>query len=99
MIRHLVLFRFRADAGAADRDAVIYAFRTLPAAIAEILAFEDGSNVSPEGLAQGFDQAFLLSFATAQARDTYLEHPAHTAFVAQIQPLVEQALVFDWELA
>ncbi|MCX9155354.1 Dabb family protein [Niveibacterium sp. 24ML] len=99
MIRHLVLVRFRADAGAAEQAAVIGAFRALPAAIAEVLAFEDGANVSPEGLAHGFDQAFLLSFATAQARDAYLVHQAHTAFVAQSQPVIERALVFDWETA
>ena len=96
MIRHIVLFRFKVELDEATVAAAVSAFRALPSAIADVAAFEDGPNVSPEGLAQGYSHAFLLSFASAQARDAYLVHPAHTAFVAFVQPQIEQVLVFDW---
>ncbi|WP_374511130.1 Dabb family protein [Niveibacterium sp.] len=99
MIRHLVLFRFRAELPAAQVEEAIAAFRALQWAIDAVKAFEDGTNVSPEGLTQGYTHAFLLGFDTADARDAYLEHPAHKAFVAYIQPLLQEALVFDWKRA
>lgn len=99
MIRHLVLFRFREDIDPADVDDAIDVFRALSTKIAEVRSFEDGINVSPEGLGHGYDHAFLLGFDDAAARDVYLHHPAHTAFVASIQPLIAKALVFDWVAA
>ena len=99
MIRHLVLFRFRADLPAAQVEEAVAAFRALQWAIDAVKAFEDGTNVSPEGLTQGYTHAFLLGFDTADARDAYLEHPAHKAFLAYIQPLLQEALVFDWKPA
>ena len=96
MIRHLVLFRFRPDLPATQVDEAVAAFRALQWAIDAVKAFEDGTNVSPEGLAHGYTHAFLLAFETAAARDAYLEHPAHKAFVGFIQPLLHEALVFDW---
>jgi len=96
MIRHLVLFRFRPELPAAQVDEAVAAFRALQWAIDAVKAFEDGTNVSPEGLAHGYTHAFLLGFDTAASRDAYLEHPAHKAFVAFIQPLLQEALVFDW---
>ncbi|WP_341676874.1 Dabb family protein [Niveibacterium sp. SC-1] len=95
MIRHIVLFRFEAESSPAARAALITAFRALPALIAEVRAFEEGPNLSPEGLGQGFDHAFVMRFADAPARDAYLAHPAHQAFVAQTRGVVAQALVFD----
>lgn len=99
MIRHLVLFRFRAELLAEQVEEAVAAFRALQWAIDAVKAFEDGTNVSPEGLTQGYTHAFLLGFDTADTRDTYLEHPAHKAFVTYIQPLLQEALVFDWKRA
>ncbi|WP_374401447.1 Dabb family protein [Niveibacterium sp.] len=99
MIRHLVLFRFRPELSAVQVDEAVAAFRALQWAIDAVKAFEDGTNVSPEGLTQGYTHAFLLGFDTADARDAYLDHPAHKAFVAYIQPLLQEALVFDWKRA
>ncbi|GAA5174666.1 hypothetical protein GCM10025771_04930 [Niveibacterium umoris] len=96
MIRHIVLFRFRDELDAAQVAEAIASFRALQEKIPEVRAFEDGTNVSPEGLAHGFTHAFLLDFEDAAARDAYLHHPAHKAFVAYIQPRLDKALVFDW---
>jgi ABC-type glycerol-3-phosphate transport system permease component len=50
-------------------------------------------DVSPEGIAHGYTHCFLLTFASATDRDAF---PAHQAFVASLQPVLEQALVIDY---
>jgi hypothetical protein len=96
MLRHIVLFRFRADVPAAQVDALVAAFAALPAVIDAVRTLEWGLDNSPEALAQGFTHGFVLTFADAAGRDRYLQHPAHLAFVAQVKPALAQALVFDF---
>lgn len=96
MLRHLVLFAFRETASPTDRAGVCAAFALLPQAIPNIIAFEWGVDVSPEGLQAGFTHAFLLTFASDPDRDAYLVHPAHQAFVSQAGPHLTQAMVVDY---
>jgi hypothetical protein len=75
---------------------IVAGFRALPGKIKEIAAFEWGTDVSPEGKAQGFTHCFLLTFATAADRDAYLPHPAHKEFVALVGPHVDKVCVVDY---
>jgi len=95
-IRHLVLLRFTNDTPDAERREIESAFAALPAQIADITGFEWGINNSPEGLAKGFTHAFAVTFETAAARDAYLPHPAHVAFVARLKPRLGDVLVLDY---
>ncbi len=95
-LRHLVLFRFKDASTPADVARIVAAFRDLPAKIEEIADFEWGTDVSPEGKAQGFTHCFLLTFATAADRDAYLPHPAHKEFVALIGPHLDKVCVVDY---
>ena len=97
-IRHLVLLRFASDTREADRRAIESAFAALSEKIDGITAFEWGIDVSPEGLSKGFTHAFALTFTDAAARDAYLPHPAHRAFVEQLKPCLADVLVFDYEI-
>lgn len=97
MLRHLVLLKFKAEAAPAEVDSTVRAFAALRESIAGVSALEWGTDVSPEGLAKGFTHAFLLSFADAAARDAYLPHPAHLAFVERLQPLLADVLVIDYD--
>ncbi|MEW9900401.1 Dabb family protein [Chitinivorax sp. PXF-14] len=97
-LRHLVLFRFLPELADDEVASLVAAFLALPAHIPEVLSFEHGGNESPEGLDHGYTHAFTLGFADAASRDRYLAHPAHQAFVARVQPRLEQALVFDYTL-
>ena len=96
MLRHVVLFSFKASAGRAEVAEIEAAFARLPQQIDLIRAYEWGTNVSPEGIDQGFTHCFLLTFTSAADRDAYLVHPAHQAFVAGLQPVLEKALVIDY---
>jgi len=96
LLRHVVLFQFKADTGAAQVQEVADAFEALPRKITEIHAFERGTNVSPENLAQGFTHCFVVTFTSEQNRDTYLKHAIHEEFVKLAVPRIEKVLVVDY---
>ena len=96
MLRHVVLFSFKTTTDRAEVAEIEAAFTRLPEQIDLIRAYEWGTNVSPEGIDQGFTHCFLLTFTSAADRDAYLVHPAHQAFVASLQPVLEKALVIDY---
>jgi hypothetical protein len=95
-LRHIVLFSFKNDASADQVEAVIAGFAALPGAIPGITAYEWGTNVSPEGLNDGFTHCFTLTFGSAPDRDAYLVHPAHQAFVGTLGAVLERSLVLDY---
>ena len=98
--RHVVIFQFKAEAPVEKVRGVVEAFRALPAKLPAIKAFEWGTNVSPEGLNQGFTHVFTLTFASKEALEQhYLHEPAHQEFVAMLGGLLEKALVVDYVAA
>jgi len=96
LIRHVVLFRWKDGTPSSKVREIEDGFRGLPGKIAEIADFEWGTDVSPEGLSEGFTHCFLVTFRDAKARDAYLPHPAHQAFVALLEPHLDKALVVDY---
>jgi hypothetical protein len=95
-LRHVVLFAFKNSASAEQVNAVVAGFGKLQDAIPGIAAYEWGTNVSPEGLNDGFTHCFTLTFAKAEDRDAYLVHTAHQAFVATLGACLERSLVLDY---
>ena len=95
-LRHVVLFKFKDSSTPADVERIVATFRGLPAKITEIDGFEWGTDVSPEGKAQGFTHCFLVTFKSEADRDAYLPHPAHQEFVAIVRPHVDQVCVVDF---
>ena len=95
-LRHVVLFAFRDNATVEQIDAVVADFGTLKDRIPGIVAYEWGTNVSPEGLNQGFTHCFTLTFASEEDRNGYLLHAAHQAFVETLGACLEKSLVVDY---
>jgi Stress responsive A/B Barrel Domain len=96
LLRHVVLFKFKDSATAADIKKVEDAFRALPSKIKEVKAFEWGKNNSPEKLNQEFTHCFFVSFSSEHGREVYLPHPAHKAFVEILKPYIDKVLVIDY---
>ncbi len=94
--RHIVLFKFKDSASNEQVVAIENAFRALPAQIDSVQDFEWGTNVSPEGLADGFTHCFFGTFADRAALDVYLPHPAHQAFIELLKPQLDKVLVVDY---
>jgi quinol monooxygenase YgiN len=95
-LRHVVLFAFKDSATSEQVDTIVTGFAQLSTAVPGIAAYEWGTNVSPEGLNNGFTHCFTLTFTTAEDRDAYLAHPAHQAFVATLGTCLEKSLVVDY---
>lgn len=95
-LRHVVLFKFKADAPEQSIRQVEDAFRALPSQIESIIDFEWGTNNSPEDHSKGFTHCFLVTFANEDGRAVYLPHPAHKKFVAVLKPVLEDVLVVDY---
>jgi hypothetical protein len=95
-LRHVVLFKFKADATKEQIDEIVAGFQALPKKIEGITAFEWGTNNSPEGLADGFTHCFVVTFDNVKSRDAYLPHPAHKDFVAILLPRLDKVLVVDY---
>jgi hypothetical protein len=96
VLRHVVLYKFKDDLKPADVQEVVDAFAALPKKIEGIVAFEHGTNVSPEGKSEGLTHAFVVSFRDKKARDAYLVHPAHQEYVKLVRDRREKVVVFDY---
>ena len=94
--RHVVLFKFKDGAPAADIAKVEQAFVALKKSIPEIQALEWGTNVSPEGLASGFTHCFFVTFKDKAALERYVPHPEHKQFGARLKGLLDKVLVLDY---
>lgn len=94
--RHVVVFKFKETTTDAQIKQIVEDFGKLQDEIKEIIAYEHGTNVSPEGLDQGFTHVFLVTFKDKAGLDVYLPHPAHKAFVDKLLPLLEEPFVVDY---
>lgn len=94
--RHVVLLKFKDDAPAADVRKIEEEFRALKGKISQVQSLEWGTNISPEGLNQGFTHCFFVTFADEKARDAYLPHQAHQDFVKILRPALDKVLVVDY---
>lgn len=96
VLRHVVLFKFKAEVKPAEVKEVVDAFAALPKKIDAIAGFEHGTDVSVENKSEGFTHAFVVTFRDEKGRDAYLPHPAHAEFVKLVGPRIEKVLVFDY---
>ena len=98
IIRHVVMFKYRASASRSEIEQVTEAFRALQHRIHGVESFEHGVNTSTENKAHGFTHIYTLTFVSAAARDAYLPHPAHEAFGALLHQLdiLEDVFVVDY---
>ena len=99
MIRHCVLCRFRADVDTAARQDIHERLVVLCDSLPNVLSIGFGSNVSPEGLGQGFEDGFVIDFVDEAARDAYLVDEVHREIGADLVALLEGGsgglIVFD----
>lgn len=97
-VRHLVVFKYKADATAEQIAEATNAFKALKDKIPGIVSFEDGANISTEKKDLGFNHVYMLTFENVAARDAYLPHPDHEKFGQLLGKLkvVEDVFVVDF---
>lgn len=95
-LQHVVCFKFKSAATPEQIQKVEQAFQALKGKIPQIVALEWGTNVSKEQRDKGFTHCFILTFKSAQDRDTYIGHPEHKAFGKVLGPVLEDVFVIDF---
>ena len=96
MIRHVVLFRWTADATAEQKQRVAAELSRLPALVPSLRDYRLGANL---GINPGtFDFAVAADFDDAAGYLAYRDHPEHRAIVAEfIQPIVTERAAVQYE--
>ena len=95
MIRHIIFFKFKADATEAAIADLEASLNGLPGLIAEIRAFSCGRDVLRS--ARSYDLALIADFDDLAALDRYQVHPDHQAVVAKVKVLAESVMAVDFE--
>ena len=95
-LRHVVSFKFKAGTPAEEIRKIETSFAALKAKISQVQSLEWGTDVSQEGLAKGFTHMWVLTFSNPADLKTYIDHPDHVAFVAQLKPILDDVFVFDF---
>jgi Stress responsive A/B Barrel Domain len=81
MIRHVVLFRWTAEATAEQKQQVQTELRALPPLMTGLRSYHAGPDA---GLMTGnFDFAVVADFEDAESYRAYRDHPAHRAVIAE----------------
>ena len=98
MIRHMVLFRFRADATSEDRESVLDGLARLPSLFPAMRGFGLGKNISQRD--QTFSHVMTMEFADREQLEGYLGSPAHEDFVTGcFRPNIEQRAIASYHSA
>ena len=94
MFIHIFGFRWKSQATDADKARMrkeILAFRNV---IPGLAAVNVGRNLSERG--QGYEFCGLMTFTKKEMFDAYVTHPAHTALLEWLVPLID-AVELDFE--
>jgi len=95
MLKHLVFFKFKPEAGAAEIADLENSLRGLPALIPEIREFIVGRDVVRSE--RSFDLALVSAFDDLAAMNRYQVHPDHQAVVAKVKALCSGVAAVDFE--
>lgn len=98
MIRHILLIKFKDSAEPSAIEHLRALFDAIPSNIEGVDAVEWGLNDSPENKNQGYTHSVLMTFSDEAGRQAYLPHPEHEALKEVFGPLLEDIIVFDYQI-
>jgi hypothetical protein len=98
MIRHVLFIKFQADASAEAISTCFNNFESIKDKISGIESVEWGKNVSKEGRNKDFTHCVFMSFVDDAALEHYIPHPEHEVLKAQLGPILEDIIVFDYAI-
>lgn len=95
MIKHIVLFKFRAFPDKQGRmEEIKKRLEQLPATISELQDIHIGINANP---AEKWDMSLEASVSDLQNLQIYAVHPAHQAILQEfIKPILEERACVDY---
>lgn len=95
MIKHVVFFKFKREAGAAERRAVVDQLRALPDKIDVIRSFEIGEDIMHS--ARAWDVVEIATYDDLGALETYTRHDDHVEVVLKLREICEAVGSVDFE--
>jgi hypothetical protein len=97
-VKHIALVKFKDGTSQEQIDDLFSQLLDLTESVDGIEDYVSGVNSSPEGLNKGYTHGFIMSFHDAAARDAYLSHAEHQKVKATFLPLIDDIVVFDFEV-
>jgi len=70
----------------------------MPNKVEGVISVEWGINDSPENKNKGYTHTVLMTFLDEKGRQNYLPHPEHEALKDIFIPLLEDIVVFDYQV-
>ena len=103
MITHVVLLRPRADVTAGERKGLADALRSAIETIPSIRRARVGRRVTfgrgyEQTMHTNFEFVALLDFDDLDGLKAYLDHPAHEALAARLFEVLDDALMYDYDV-
>jgi hypothetical protein len=97
-VTHIVLHKFKEGTAEEQINKFFEEVLDLSESVPGIDDYVSGVNCSAEGGSQGLTHGFIMTFADAAARDAYVIDPEHVRLKAAALPLVDNILIFDFEV-
>jgi len=95
-IAHIVLFKWKPEATAAQIAHAINDAPKILKAIDGVIEFISGENFTQRS--KGFTHAFYATFTNKEALQRYTDHSIHQNFIKEtLLPIREDVLAFDFE--
>lgn len=95
MLTHIVIWKYRADAGAEQRAEHLARLRALPGVINEIQSFAVGSDMLH--LPRSYDTGLVAVFHDRAGLDAYSVHPEHVKVAELGRGISEHIASVDFE--
>src|SRR5579872_4730939 len=100
--KHIVLLRLKPQTPREDVAEMFESLDELKDKIPGIIDICSGPYESPEGLHKGFTHALVITFADAECRDAYFDHPAAEAvrqlMIQQLAGGLADLIAFDFKV-
>ena len=95
MLTHIVIWKYRADASAAERERHAAMLRALPRVVSGILSFNVGFDVLR--LPRSYDLGLVATFRDRAGLEAYTVHPDHVAAADFGRGVSEHVVSVDFE--
>ena len=97
-VKHIVLLKFKDGTTEEQTNKYFDDLLDLSESISGIDDYVSGTNNSSEQRSQGLTHGFIMTFSDAAARDAYVVHPDHEKFKTAAAEIVDNVIVFDFEV-
>jgi hypothetical protein len=94
-VTHVVLVSWASGLTTEAEESIRSAIRNLGETIPGIGSLVEGHSSSPEGLENGHDYGFVVTFDDANARDSYVTDPRHRVVADVIGRSAQRIVAFD----